>query len=422
MKRAVVVICDGLRADQVVPELTPNLCRLAETSTVFTEHRSVFPSTTRTTSASIATGCLPGKHGLEGNCVALDEGDGLVALSVGPLEFRDRLERATGRTLRVPTLAERVRSLGPSIVFSNVSPGAAIFQDPDGHGFLYHRDVSLGPGRTPVPTEHALRITHNACGDATMTKRFIEEVIRGRQPPLAVLWQCEPDHTQHAQPLGSPAHLAAIAAADDNAGEVADAIASLPDRDEVLLVLASDHGHETVGEIVPLQQMLIEAGLKQDARSTDAVVASNGLSAFVYLSDAARQRLPDIVELLQADARIDRVITGDALGEVGHRSDTALAVAVTGRWYDLPNEFGISGLSTAFEDPLSHDTHPGCGQHGGLGPNEQHPFLIMQGAGLCPGPRQQATSAIDIAPTIVEHLGLPADDMQGSSLISEGVK
>ena len=56
MKRAVIVICDSL---------------------------SVFPSTTRTSAASIATGCLPARHGLLGNTMAIDEGDGLVCLSVG---------------------------------------------------------------------------------------------------------------------------------------------------------------------------------------------------------------------------------------------------------------------------------------------------------------------------------------------------
>ena len=64
MKRAVLVVCDGLRADMLTPDLTPSLARLASTSQVFANHRSVFPSTTRVTSASIATGCLPRRHGL----------------------------------------------------------------------------------------------------------------------------------------------------------------------------------------------------------------------------------------------------------------------------------------------------------------------------------------------------------------------
>ncbi len=80
--------------------------------------------------------------------MALDEGDGLVCRSAGHPDFPDRMRRATGRTLRVPTLAERLRWHGEvSISCANVSPGAAYFQDPDGHGFVYHAAGSYGPGR-----------------------------------------------------------------------------------------------------------------------------------------------------------------------------------------------------------------------------------------------------------------------------------
>jgi arylsulfatase A-like enzyme len=208
----------------VTPDLTPNLWALAAEGQAFTRHRSVFPSTTRTTSASIATGCLPGRHGLEGNCVALDEGDGLVALNVGHPDFRDRLRAATGRTLLVPTLAERLKDHGGGIVYSNVSPGAAYFQDPDGHGHVYHRDGSFGPGLTRLPDSESLSVSHDADGDAAMTVRFCDEVLAGRRPSLALMWQCEPDHTQHAAPLGSPQQLAVVARADANAGRVAETI------------------------------------------------------------------------------------------------------------------------------------------------------------------------------------------------------
>ncbi len=57
MKRAVVMIIDGLRADMVGEEFTPRLAEIANRSRWFTEQRSVFPSATRVNSASIATGC-----------------------------------------------------------------------------------------------------------------------------------------------------------------------------------------------------------------------------------------------------------------------------------------------------------------------------------------------------------------------------
>src|ERR1700758_1559579 len=165
MKRAVIVICDSLRADLITQRDAPLLTELGERSARFANHGSVFPSTTRTSAASIATGCLPARHGLRGNTMALDEGDGLVCLSVGKPDFRDRLHRATGRTLHAPTLAEWLARVGQvAIAFSNVSPGAAYFLDPDGNGWVYNAAGSYGPGRRPLPAEDGLAIAKGGAG------------------------------------------------------------------------------------------------------------------------------------------------------------------------------------------------------------------------------------------------------------------
>jgi len=418
MKRAVLVICDGLRADMLQPQWTPNLCRIGANSRQFLAHRSVFPSTTRTTSASIATGCHPGRHGLEGNAVALDEGAGLVPLSAGAEDFRDRLKNATGQTLRVPTLAERLSNAGGSIVFSNVSPGAAYFQDPDGHGHVYHRAGSFGPGLTPIDASDGLNVTHDAAGDTAMTERFCAEVLGQRKPALAVLWQCEPDHSQHGNPLGSPTHLAAMAAADANAGRVAETVNAMNAAgDDILLLIASDHGHETVGQVVDLDARLIQAGFKAGADSTDCVVTSQGFSAFIYLSEAARARVPDIVQWLGAQDGIGSVHAGAALEAIGQRSDGALAIAVDAEKSDTVNAFGIPGISSAFANRFSMTLAPGKGEHGGLGQYEQNPFLLALGGGFAPGTQvTSVSSAVDMAPTMLAHLGQPADGMDGQAL------
>ena len=416
-KRAVLIICDGLRADMVTPELTPNLCRFGDRARVFTRHRSVFPSTTRTTSASISTGCLPGRHGLEGNCVALDEGRGLTVFNVGQPDFRDRMRKATGHTLRVPTLAERLKDAGGCIVYSNVSAGAAHFQDPDGFGYVYHRQGSFGPGLKKLPDGDGLSVSHDAQGDTAMTDRFIAEVLGERRPRLAVLWQCEPDHTQHAAPLGSPQHRAVIANADRNAARVVEAVETTAAGDDVLVIVASDHGHETVEGVARLETLLVAAGLKQSEDSTDVVVASNGFSANIYVADAARGRIADICRFLQGRDEVERVFAGQGLADVGQSDKGALAIAVTPRRSDAMNEFGFPGKSLAFDNRLATETVVGCGQHGGLGPYEQNPFLIVRGGGFKAGTRSDApTSAIDIAPTILAHLGLPFAGMDGKPL------
>ena len=415
MKRAVLVVCDGLRADMLTPETTPSLARLAAKSTVFARHRGVFPSTTRVTSASIATGCLPARHGLEGNVVALDEGEGLAAVSAGPPGFRDRFCAARGGTLKVPTLAQRLQDKGGSIVFSNVSAGAAQFQDPDGYGHVYHRQFSYGPGRAALPEAEGLTVSHDAAGDSAMTDRFLDEVLRRRHPAFAVLWLCEPDHSQHGHPLGSPEHLAAVASADANAARVAEALEA--EGEDALLVFCSDHGHETVGAVIPLESMLIEQGFKEAEGSSDLVVASNGTSASIYLSEADRPRQDEIVEFLRGQEWVGEIYAGDGLAEVGLSPDTPLAIALAARSSDCPNAHGVAGVSYAIADPLSSDTQLGCGQHGGLGSHEQRPFLMVRGGGFGEGKRMETPSSpIDIAPTVLHHLGLPGDGMDGRPL------
>ena len=217
MKRAVIVTLDGLRRDFVNQTLTPNLMRLAAEAEAFPDYATVFPSCTRVVSASLATGCHPARHGLQGNSVALLEDGRLVVHDVGKPEFLEHKRRVTGHVLRVPTLAERLKSAGGAIIFSNVSPGAAYMHDPDGHGYVYHRAGSFGPGRKLVPHGDRLDVTLDVAGDRKMTQRFVAEVLFRRRPALAVLWLGEPDHVQHEAALGSPAQLAAVAAADAHA-------------------------------------------------------------------------------------------------------------------------------------------------------------------------------------------------------------
>ena len=73
MRRAVMVILDGLRRDFVAPAHTPVLTAFAARSQRFDAFRSAFPSATRVVSATFATGCHPARHTLQGNAtVALN--------------------------------------------------------------------------------------------------------------------------------------------------------------------------------------------------------------------------------------------------------------------------------------------------------------------------------------------------------------
>ena len=417
MKRAVLMIIDGLRADMVTPTLTPNLCQIARTGRLFRQHRSVFPSATRVTSASIATGCLPITHGLFGNAIALDEGDGLKPVSVGSPDFRERLRAVTVRTLLAPTLAEHVADIGGAHIYSNSSAGAAHLQDPDGHGWLYHRSGSHAPGLVPLPSDSMQSITYDASGDVETVTQFCDALLSSTETPLFIAWVCEPDHSQHALELGCEAHHAIIRGSDTCAGRVKKAVDALRQRgDDVLIVLGSDHGHETVDTVVPIEALLVKAGLKAATDSSDVVLASSGMGALIYLAAHAEAQSGRIAQWLSEQEWCGAIYAGDALEDIGLAPRSGLAIAFSMGKRNAVNRHGIPGFGHVAGDRFMPSNTPGHGQHGGLGPYETQPFLIVEGGNFSVGTSDEATCTIDIAPTLLRHLGLATNGMDGAAL------
>ena len=118
MRRAVLLMCDGLSREWISPERTPNIWALKQRGLWCAYHRAVFPSVTRASAAAVATGHPPGSHGLHGNRMCFLVDGKLEVRDAGLPDFRDHMRRATGRTLRVQTMAERLG--GDCVAFSNV--------------------------------------------------------------------------------------------------------------------------------------------------------------------------------------------------------------------------------------------------------------------------------------------------------------
>ncbi|MDC7786576.1 alkaline phosphatase family protein [Rhodoplanes sp. TEM] len=420
MRRVVLVILDGLRRDFVTAEHTPHLAEFATRAERFSGYRSAFPSATRVVSATLATGCWPARHELQGNSLALIEDGALVPHDAGHPDFLQHKRRATGRSLAVPTLAERLAPHGGAIVFNNVSPGAAYAHDPDGHGHVYHRVGAFGPGRTPLPESEQLRITLDAAGDRAMTDRFTAEVLTARRPALAVLWLGEPDHIQHGAPLGSPEHLDVLRAADRNVAAVVRAVDRLRAAgDDVLLIVGSDHGHQTVGGIVDIDAALVAAGLKESAASGDVLAISNGTSALIYVHPEHDARRPRLDAFFRTQPWAGTVLTAEELASVGQAPRHGLAFAISMKADDTPNEFGVPGTSIAAKPRDGKPDRLGCGQHGGLAAFEQSPVLMIDGQGFSPGTaRPDPVRIVDVAPTVLRHLGVDHAGMDGHPLQS----
>jgi arylsulfatase A-like enzyme len=415
MKRAVVVILDGLRRDFVDAARTPRLAEFGSHAEFFPAYRTAFPSATRAVTATFATGCHPARHTLQGNSMALLENGRLVPHDVGLPDFLQHKRAVTGHALAVPTLAERLEQLGGVIVYNNVSPGAAYAHDPDGFGHIYHRAGAFGPGRAAIA---ALNIALDAAGDRTMTERFIADALGARQPAIAVLWLGEPDHIQHNVPLGCPEHLAVLREADRNAGMVIDAVVRLRGAgDDVLLIVGSDHGHETVSGVVDIEAELIAAGIKTGPDSNDIVAMSSGTSSLIYLHPDAERQRDRLGDFLSSQSWTGQLIDTVGLAAIGQAPHNGLAFAVSLRADEMENEFGIPGRSLAAKPRWGKPDRLGCGQHGGFGRFEQSPVLMIDGAGFVAGDtRTEAAHVVDLAPTIMRHLDVTAAGMDGHAL------
>jgi hypothetical protein len=413
-RRVVFLCCDGLGRDWVRPETTPFLDKLRGASLWCGEHNAVFPSVTRVSAASIATGCLPARHGLHGNRMGLMEDGRIVVRDVGAPDFRTHMRRATGGTLLAPSIAERVAEAGGFIAFSNVSPGAAYFLDPEHFGHIHHRSGSFSPGGKSIG---ALDVTHDSAGDWAMTQRFCADVLTDARPAVAFLWICDPDHTLHEVPLGSPAHTDVLRQADRCVAEVHRTVERLRGKgEEILLLVGSDHGHETIGDSIDIEDWLAAHGLRELLDAGDVAVAGQGTSALLYATDRGRAGLLDVVEEMRLTPWAADVLVGADLAAQGFTADGVVAAVDMARQGEA-NPYGVPGRRWMVKE--GKPVPIGCGQHGGLGPDETRPFLMVND-GRSSGTLQQATSLVDIAPTISRFLGLSLAGFDGSPLPLSG--
>jgi hypothetical protein len=356
---------------------------------------------------------MPATHGLQGNSVALMEDGQLVPRDVGRPDFMDHWRRVRGRTFAVPTMAERLARAGrKAMVCNNVSPGAARAHDPDGHGWVFHRAWAHGPGLRPLTGAEAVAdVTLDTAGDRRLTDYFLDRI---QDADLAVLWLGEPDHSQHENPLGSPEAMAAIAGADACFGRVR---AALPP--ETLLIACSDHGHQTVGAVIDIDAEFTAARLKATSEDPSLLSVSNGTSALIYLHPDRAGDAAAVLAFLRAQSWAGVVLAGDDLHAVGQAQDGGLLCAVSMRGEERANAYGVPGTSAAARPFAGKPDRLGCGQHGGLGTYEQMPFLMIQGGGFRQGAvRAEPSSVIDLAPTILAHLEVPADGCEGQALQS----
>jgi len=322
-RRVVVFIWDGLRPDSIDPRITPELARLRDERGVnFPQHHSVYPTFTMMNAAALATGVRSAHHGFYGNDEYQPGPSGTNAKGK-PIDFTqpffsedhallqalDAYYRERGTALlRVQTLFERAHAAGLRTATIGKA-GPAFIQDyrqdgtsgvvldenvvlpysfaralqaagfplpkhtvhqryPEGTLQLAADNgdptaptapvlVTLEDGATPDP--RAASGSPHKQRNAYLMRVFLEYVLPQLDPALSVIWLRNPDSTQHTYGPGTPNAIDALRHQDLLLGELLRTLERLGRSSSTDLLIASDHGHSTIGSdrrVFPQRQLL----------------------------------------------------------------------------------------------------------------------------------------------------------------------
>jgi arylsulfatase A-like enzyme len=425
-----IVGFDGFRPEMMAPDLTPTLWRLARDGVVFRNHRCCFPSETYANLPSLVTGTSAGGHGMVANTF-FEPSFGLDACYYsGSLAHVEAAARANGGSpMTTPSLGEMLAAHGKRMtVIGTCEPGGARLKHPmAAHGaghFSFATDApdaatphdraaavlaELGP---PPPLDWSLRYDDTTRAHHTyITDAFLCDVARTGLPDVSLLWYCDPDHAYHAFGIGSEEARIGIADADAGLGRILSELRDHPERENLNVLVVSDHSHITLGERVDTLAMLRDAGFKA-AKTPDAdadVWLHTSYCSHMRLRDPDPARLRRLCDALMQHPDVGMILTKDGdvpgtlpLAAIGARHDRSPDVYLIYRTSDDLDAHGFQGI-------CRHDgTHKaGDGMHGGLHPKELHNLLVANGPAFAESLESDTHSGIaDIVPTVAHVLGL----------------
>ena len=290
-----IVVFDGLQPAQVIPELMPNLARLAAEGVTCNNHHAVFPTVTRANVASIVTGHQPGAHGLTGNMLVIPEFDPHHA--IGALEPVLSEVAAKTPVLLQPTLGDILHRHGQEfIAVGTGTSGNAYLQNPNAEtqgGATIHPDFCLP---RPLHGEITARFGHwpdrrgpSAAKLARAVEIVTEYILAERQPAVSLLWLSEPDSSQHAHGVGSEEAISTIREADRQFGRLLEWLDKRGLSPDTNVIVVSDHGYSTISEVIDVEATLREAGFPPGDEPGGVAVAPNGGSVPLLRSQRYRR-------------------------------------------------------------------------------------------------------------------------------------
>lgn len=343
-ERVVLLILDSFSPHYLAMYDLPNLRYLKNQGVWYARAKGVFPSTTTANHTSILTGAYPNKTGIPNN-------------SRYDREF-DQI-RSPLRDIQVPTLPEILAK--HNLVTVELA-----------HFLLENRQAISYPTHGP--------------------KQFIQ-ALETHDPDLLIYLDMDVDTQGHR--LGPYKMQQTLEKADSDLGEILAYLKAQNKLDQTAFLVASDHGmiESLLPETAPsLLTDIKKAGFslatsnRQIKQSTDLVAIRAG-SVFLYIREGrlSDKRYDELLTLLYSIPNTD-IFTATELQELN------------------VDPYAVGDLVIAPKPGYVLQQGTGGGLHGV--PETQHTTLFLSGAGIRKGLIKGQANTVDIAPTILQLLGL----------------
>ncbi len=420
IRHVIVVTLDGLKPEAYVATdahglRIPTLRRLVTDGASSEGARTVFPSVTYPAHTSIASGVVPGRHGIVGN------------RAFDPLEKNQEGWRWYAEDVKVPLVWDLASNAGSSSALINwpVTVGARVTYlvpeiwragTPDDLKLV--RALSTPGLLDAVGKRYAgfdQRWTEEGFSDEAKTD-IAAYLIEKASPNVLFLHLTQVDSTQHKRGLWSAEALTAIENADRQLGRLLEATQRSGNGANTAFIVASDHGFAEVNRLLRPGALLRQAGLVQlddkgKVSAWSASVLPTGGSLYVYLKDPQDPTLQAATSKVFEDkarepnSGIGRVLRHTEISALGGDPDAFLALDAT------PNTTFGAGCSGDYDAPITVRAMHGYDPER----PEMRASLVIFGPTV---PKGKLTDArlVDIAPTVAAWLHLPLSGVDGKPL------
>lgn len=415
VKHVILISLDGARPEFYLDSTwnAPNLKKIRGEGVYTVEGvKSVFPTFTYPSHASMVTGAYPIHHGIYNN---------------KPYDGVPGQWLSDTKDIQVKTLWDAVREAGltSGAVMWPVTVGAPIdYNFPERFPMEGEEDEDVLSIKYPyvspksllsdIEEEEGIKFTP----DHLNTKKNFNEsktialmskyIIKKYTPNLMAIHMIAMDHQQHAHGTNSPELRSAVSVTDSLIGTIIQTVKDAGIWENTAVIFIGDHGHANTQATFAPNVYLAEHGLIK-GKEWKAKFHAAGGSSFLYLkNDEDKAVVDSVVSILENSSEYKegafRILDRKALNDMGAASNASLAIAM---------KEGITVRNGSTGETLIHKD--GTQSTHGYDPNYKSMYtaFIATGAGIAKHNIIEGMEVTDIAPLVAKLLNLDLDAPDG---------